>query len=134
MFPLPQLFVPVLMLGLTGPAAADDLAARGPWCQENPAKCEEMRARREEFCKKNPQTCEQKQKERAARKQWCQDNPAECEQMKAEKRARVERIREKCDADPAACEKRRAAMRERRHERSEAFCAEYPEKCDGKTD
>ena len=49
-----------------------------------------------------------------------------------EREERREKVREKCEASPEECKQRREEMRERRQERSDRFCAENPDKCDGK--
>lgn len=59
--------------------------------------------------------------------QWCKDNPARCEEVKA----RHEKMKEACKADPAKCEQRREGGRK---DRSDAFCAKNPDKCDGEPD
>jgi hypothetical protein len=139
-----QLLLAPMMLAAAlaaGPAFAghdhddgDRAAKREKFCQENPAKCEEVKARRDAFCKDNPQTCEKKQQERADRKKWCADNPQECQRMKEERHERREKIRENCEANPEKCKERRQEFRERRKERSEAFCKEHPQDCDGQPD
>ena len=61
-------------------------------------------------------------------------NPAECQKMKDERKARHEKMKAACKDNPKECEKRRKEMRERRQQRSDKFCAEHPEKCDGEPD
>jgi Skp family chaperone for outer membrane proteins len=135
------LLVPALLLAAlaANPAFADDTAGtraekREQWCKDNPAKCEEAKARRDAFCKNNPTTCEHRREEREEMKAECDKDPAKCEKLKEERKARHARMHEACKANPAECEKRRAEHRERREERSEKFCAEHPDKCDGKPD
>lgn len=116
--------------------AGDDsrAAQREQWCKDNPAKCEEVKARHEAFCKENPQTCEERKAAREKRKAECEANPAACRKMKDERKARHEKMKAACKDNPKECEKRRKEMRERRKDRSDKFCAEHPDKCDGEPD
>ena len=133
-----RLLIPALLLScsLIRPALAADPASPGDgqWCKDNPAKCEERKARRAEFCKKNPETCKQRKAELEKKKQWCKDNPAECKKMREERHARHERMREKCEANKEKCEERKEEFKEHRQERSAAFCKEHPTQCDGVPD
>jgi len=145
---LRQLLAPAVLLAAFAGApayAADEpgqsAAEREKWCQQNPAKCEELKARREEFCKKNPATCEQRRKKVEGRQAWCDANPGKCEEVKEERQERRkdrrEKIKDKCnesDANKAQCEQLKQERDARRKERSDEFCAEHPEKCDGKKD
>ena len=74
---------------------------------------------RAEFCKNNPTTCEVGDERRAAKKEWCEKNADKCQALKDEHKARVQKMKEKCDADPAACEAKKAEMREKFKERRE---------------
>ena len=84
-----------------GRAAPGDRKARfEQWCQDNPEKCRELKAKaeqRREECKANPEKCRAEAK--ARREQWCKDNPEKCRDMKA----KAEQRREECKADPAKC-------------------------------
>lgn len=72
-----------------------------------------------EFCKNNPTTCEVGQERRDSRKAWCEQNPEKCKALKDERKARVEKMKEKCAANPAECEAKKAEIRERMKERRE---------------
>ena len=119
-----------------GPALADDPDARSAerekWCQEHPEKCEELKARRDEYCKKNPATCEQRRKKLGERKAWCEANPEKCREMKDQRHERREAWREKCEANKEDCEQLKQERDARRKERSDAFCKDNPDQCDGK--
>ena len=84
-----------------GRAAPGDRKARfEQWCQDNPEKCRELKAKaeeRREQCKADPEKCRAEQQ--ARREQWCKDNPEKCRDMKA----KAEQRREECKADPAKC-------------------------------
>ena len=134
------LLAPALLLAAFAatPALADDTAdtraqKREQWCKDNPAKCEELKARKDRFCDENPETCEHRRAEREELKAACEKDPARCEQLKAERKARHEKMKQWCKDNPAECEKRRAERKERREERSTRFCEAHPEKCDGKS-
>ena len=137
------LLVPLLLCAAlaASPAFAGDEfvpegapAKDGKFCKENPAKCEEWKARHEQFCKNNPETCKQGAAAREKRRAWCDANPKECQKLKEERQARHQKMREWCHANPGECKERREEMKQRRKARSDAFCKEHPEKCDGKPD
>lgn len=111
--------------GLTAARAADGLpgatvrsgggaAGTEQWCKDNPEKCKELQARREQ-CKADPEKCRAERqariKEREAR---CKADPQKC---KAERQARQD---EWCKANPQRC-KEAQARREQ--------CKSDPEKC-----
>jgi hypothetical protein len=109
-----------LLLG-GGLALADDATPsphpKREWCQQNPEKCQEKRARREAFCAENPEKCEQMKQKRAERREWCKQNPQQCEQQRAEWKQRKAELKAKCAADPASCDAMKQQMRERRKQR-----------------
>ena len=86
----------------------------GPeFCKQNPAKCEEWRAKRDAFCKANPQRCEELKQRRAEREAFCKQNPQKCEQQRAALKARHEEMQARCSEDPAKCDQIKQQMRER---------------------
>jgi hypothetical protein len=82
-------------LAADGPAV-EHKARQEQWCKDNPDKCREMQARREQ-CKANPEKCRAEQQ--ARRERWCKDNPERCQQMKT----RMEERRKQCEAQPDQC-------------------------------
>jgi len=95
-----------------GSTAPGDRKARlEQWCQDNPEKCREIKAKveqRREECKADPEKC--RAEARARSEQWCQDNPEKCREMKA----KAEQRREECKANPEKC---RAELQARVRER-----------------
>lgn len=93
-----HLLLPIALLAcaLATPAFADSPPPHPgkKLCKDNPAKCEEMKSRREEFCKKNPQTCETRKAARDQRRKYCKENPEKCEKLKEERHERREERRE----------------------------------------
>ena len=67
------------------PASADGQgdAGGGSWCQQNPDKCANLKARRDDFCKRNPQSCETSDPRRDSRNRGNGDD-----RQKGEKRRR----------------------------------------------
>lgn len=63
------------------PARADDHGDAGSsWCQQNPDKCANLKARREDYCKRNPQSCETSEPRRDSRgKGSCDDSREKCD-------------------------------------------------------
>jgi hypothetical protein len=105
----------LLACALGAPAYAAEPAPPAPGkklCQQDPAKCEEMKARRREFCKENPQTCQMRKHLRAERKEYCRDNPEKCQKVKEERHERMER----------------------REEKRETFCKQHPDQCPNRHD
>lgn len=86
-------------------------------CNDNPARCKEMKDRREKRmaeCKTDPQKCHT---ERMARfEQMCKDNPARCKEMKQN----MEKRRAECKANPEKCRAEKAAKFEQRFKRADA--------------
>lgn len=96
----------------SSPAPAPD--PRAGWCAQNPARCEQIRARRAEWCTAHPERCEAMKQRRAERRAWCEQNPEECAKQREQRRARLKELREKCAADPEKCADIRRQMRQRR--------------------
>jgi len=87
------------------------------FCQENPGKCEEARAKHQAFCQENPEKCEQIKQKRAERRAFCKQNPEKCQEQRAQMKARRAEMKEKCAADPAKCQEMKQQMRERMQQR-----------------
>lgn len=71
-------------------------------CRAEPAKCEELRARRaeqREKCKADPEAC--RAERRARFEQWCKDNQEKCQAVRAR--------REQCRENPEQCRAERQA-------------------------
>ena len=91
-------------------ATADDGPPRVPgkgWCKDNPGKCDEARARRQEYCKANAEACKQQRmqakQKRAERKAFCKDNPETCEQQREQMKAkRAEKDKSQPGTSPKA--------------------------------
>jgi flagellar motility protein MotE (MotC chaperone) len=99
-------------------ALAEDEAPPFPgreFCQENPGKCEEARAKHAAWCEQYPDRCAKAKEKRAERREWCEKNPEKCAQKKAEREQRRAELKAKCEADPAKCEEMKQQMREHRH-------------------
>jgi hypothetical protein len=105
-----------LLLG-TRLALAEDTAPpppRGPgFCQENPGKCEEGRAKRAAFCKDNPEKCAQMKQKRAERRELCEQNPQQCEEQRAMMKQHRAEMQARCEADPTKCDEMKQQARER---------------------
>jgi hypothetical protein len=106
-------------LWLAGVALADEAAPPplppgGPeFCKQNPAKCEEMRAKRDAFCKENPDRCAELEQKRAERQEFCKQNPEKCQEQRALMQQRRAEIQKRCAEDPAKCDQIKQQMRER---------------------
>ena len=120
MVPMPTRFLiaPLLlgyMLAAPGAYAADAPPEKpgAAFCQQNPQKCEEMRAKRDAFCKNNPQTCEAGKDRRDARRAYCEENPEKCKALREEHAQRREKMKAYCEESPQGREIGRASRRER---------------------
>lgn len=91
------------------------------YCKDNPGKCEEALAKRQEYCQANAEACKaqrmQARETRAERKAYCKDNPAVCEQQRAQMKAKKAELKAQCKADPARCEELKKEARQRWRER-----------------
>lgn len=87
------------------------------FCKENPGKCEEARARRQEFCKEHPDKCEQMKEKRAERREFCKASPEKCKEQREQMQARKAEIQAKCKADPAKCEELKEEARKKFQDR-----------------
>jgi len=101
----------------SGKGAGDRKARFEQWCQDNPEKCREAKAKaqqRREECKANPEKC--RAEAQARREQWCKDNPDKCREMKAKAQQR----REECKANPEKCRAEAQARNEERFKKADA--------------
>lgn len=107
-------------LSVGAPAFAED-AAMSPekhkWCQDNPQKCEEKKAKRAAWCQDNPAQCEKAKARHEEMRKKCEADPVACEKRREERRQRHEEFRKLCETDRAACDKKREEMKQRRQER-----------------
>lgn len=123
MLALVMLVAPAVVLATEGLAGATVEAAGSDgrsdrrdrfeaWCRSNPAKCDELRARRaerRERCRANPEQC---RAERQARfEAWCKDNAEKCQRIKAR--------REQCRANPEQCRAERQARFDQRFNKAD---------------
>lgn len=82
-------------------------------CSADPAKCEEMKARRAELrekCKADPEAC--RAERRARFEAWCKENQEKCQAMRAK--------REQCRANPEQCQAERRARFDARFKQADA--------------
>ena len=82
------------------------------WCRSDPAKCEELRARKaeqREKCKADPEAC--RAERRARFEQWCKDNQEKCQAIRAR--------REQCRANPEQCRAERQARFDERFKQAD---------------
>lgn len=105
---------------LAGTVQASEHQGGGPpplprkeFCQENPGKCEEARARRKEWCAANPDKCDQLKAKRKERKEFCKANPEKCKEQRAALKAKRDELRAKCQADPKRCDELKQDARDR---------------------
>lgn len=77
----------VLLLAQT--AFAEDAAppAGEAWCQQNPQRCENVKARLKARCDADPAKCEEAKEKLQEKAAECQSNPESC---KEERRAKME--------------------------------------------
>lgn len=126
----------LLALGATAARAADappNMPQGKEWCEQNPDRCAEMRARREQWCQQNPEQCQRIEQRRADRQAWCDQNPEECAARREQMRKRMEQRRAErqawCEQNPAECAKQREERRQRMEERR-AQCEADPASCE----
>jgi hypothetical protein len=108
-----------LLLGARAAFAEDEPPPlpRAGFCQENPGKCEEARAKHAAFCQENPEKCEEFRQKRAERRELCKQDPEKCEEQRAAMKQHRAEMKAKCEADPAKCDQMKQQARERQKAR-----------------
>lgn len=105
--------LPGATVGAAGSGNGGERHARSEaWCRSEPAKCEELRARRaerQEQCEADPDRC--RAERRARFEQWCQDNQKKCQAIRAR--------REQCRANPEQCRAERRARLDARFKQAD---------------
>jgi len=97
-------------------AQAQEAPQAGPKAPAVRERCADgpMGRRHQEFCKDNPQRCEELKAKRDQMREQCKQDPAACEKKREEMRAKMkQRMEERCKADPARCETMKKRFEER---------------------
>lgn len=103
-------FCLILGLGLNanaqeGPANVPTGSQKAMHCTQDPEACQRLQGRLEGYCKDNPERCAEFRAKREEMRQKCAQDPAACEKQRQEMRAKArERFEERCKTDPQRCE------------------------------
>jgi len=87
-------------------------------CKDHPGTGGRFKERHEAFCKDNPQRCEEMKAKREQMREQCKQDPAACEKKREEMRTKMkERFEERCKADPQRCEAMKKRWEEHQQQR-----------------
>ena len=70
-----------------------------------------------EFCNENPGKCEQMKAKRAERREFCKANPEKCKEQREQLKERRAELQARCQADPARCDEMQDQARKRFQDR-----------------